>query len=51
MIFLSYVDTLFAHEVVPTFGIVFSVAYDIFQKSVKPEMFQNNFWSVLEKLK
>ena len=51
MIFSSHVGSVFANLVAQTFGIVFLVAYDIFQKSVKPEMFQNNFWSVPKKLK
>ena len=49
MIFSSHVGTVFPNLVVPTFGIVFLVAYDIFQKSVKSEMFQNIFWLVRKK--
>ena len=46
MIFSSYVYMVFDDAAVYAFIIIFSVADDIFQKSVKSEMFQNKFWLV-----
>ena len=51
MIFSSYVGTVFDDAAANAFIIIFSVPDDIFQKSVKSEMFQNHFWLVLKKLK
>ena len=49
MIFSSHVGTVFPNLVVPTFGIVYLVAYDIFQKSVKSEMLQTSFGTMRKK--
>ena len=43
MIFSSYVGTVFDDAAANAFIIIFSVADDIFQNSVKSEMFQNHF--------
>ena len=51
MIFSSHVGTVFVNLVVVTFEIVYLVAYDIFQKSVKSEMLQNSFGTMRKKIK
>ena len=50
MIFSSYVYMVLYIAAAHAFIIIFSVPDDIFQKSVKSEMFQNHFWLVQKNL-